>query len=899
MMLVFDPVIPWSYLAAAVAVTAVLLILLQGMMDARKNREPWQALGPNKKIRLTALALSLAAGILFAVAAMNPVIVETRRAGVHLQVAVDVSDSVLRAEGGWEGIRRRNAQRLKEDISRLPGEIRKNGTAGLMTFRGKTAAVSSKIPLEKLPEVFAQLSESQFATGEGTNIEAALEEAGNRLTRSGGRGAVLLVGDGNQTAGDGREAAEKLARQGIPVFVYPLSSRGPALAITAANLPNETHAQVETFLRGVLTNRNAKDTGGEVSLGLSINGGMAIRPEKSRRDTGLSQEKKISLPPGQWMRLRWPVVFQGHGLQYLGLRFGSTEAGSVKGGQNHRRRFFTHVNRPPEILAIGGDNRWANAIPDDMAVIRHMAPESFDPDQHLTNVDAVVLGSITARQFSPGALDSLAKGIKNTGLGLLLINGNHQDNEPEDETVLMSYNDTPLEPLLPVKSGPHASTPVTPPRNVVVLIDTSGSMRGPNLAMAKKVTAYIIEKLLRPVDRLDLITFTTGAGHLVNDRLMDKEGKQEALDLLDQVSAGGGTDPNAALALVRDRKLSACGLIFISDGYFGHVGYRPDCRATVFAIGRKQIPRKSPLWLLADPFPVGYDFDPAAIRIPYFDPEKRLKFFEPGVFNPMSMAGYLPKGQRLPVPSLPLRGSAISYVKEEALLNGVRPRLTDPVLAYGSAGAGQVGVFTSGITGRWLASEEGKKAIAAWVMHVVPYMARDRYVFRLRDNGEVIDLRVALKVKNRMLPDVSGMWANVRVPGRAGVDVPLRTDDVSPGVFTGQVRVERGHKPLRAVLVLRETGPGALARPQRVPFMIPPRGRVGMTAVSEDFSYGRNRGLLQAIASEGGGWYDPAAGTPFFRDVSASAGARDLWIYLLALGALFYLSSIALSKWSS
>jgi len=63
---------------------------------------------------------------------------------------------------------------------------------------------------------------------------------------------------------------------------------------------------------------------------------------------------------------------------------------------------------------------------------------------------------------------------------------------------------------------------------------------------------------------------------------MDEEGKKKALDMLDRVRAVGGTDPNRALSLIGDREMAECGLIFISDGEFGYVGYRPDCRTTVF-----------------------------------------------------------------------------------------------------------------------------------------------------------------------------------------------------------------------------------------------------------------------------------------------------------------------------
>jgi hypothetical protein len=691
-----------------------------------------------------------------------------------------------------------------------------------------------------------------------------------------------LISDGNQTDGNALAAAKELAKQGIPVHVYPVTSRGPALSITAADLPRRTHAGVETFLRGVLM--NGRTTNENAVLTLSRN---------PRQTNSVTRQKTIRIPGGQWARLRWPVVFEDCGLQFVDLNLAAED-----GKEPHQRRFFTHVNRPPHILAVGGDNRWVSAIPGDAAEITQVSAEDFNPQIHLKNIDAIVIGSIPAHQFEPEALAALSETVQKNGVGLMLINGGHQGADDETETVLMSYNDTPVEELLPVKSGPRASTPDAPPRNVVILIDTSGSMTGRHLTMAKKITRHIVLNLLRAEDRLDLITFTTGAGHLIKSRLMDEQGKQETMDKLGQVSAGGGTDPNRALALVKNRKMSQCGLIFISDGQFSHVTYRPDCRATVFAIGRRSVRRNSPLWKLADPFPVGPNFDPEAITIPYFDPNPRMKFFERGNFTPLSMERLLPGSQRLPVPPLPLEGAAVSYLKEDAILNGVRPRLVDPVLAYGESGTGYVGVFTTEIPELWLNLEKGRQAIEAWISRVVAYMARERYDFKLEDRGDRIDLRISLVSKRGSIPRVTQLAADIRFRGEAPAAVSLRPDNLSPGTFLGQIRVERKNHTRRGVLWVKESGPDALGRAQQVPIFIPPKGEVRPAPSVEEYSYGQNRALLQAIAQAGGGVFDPPRGTSFFRGIPAASRGKPLWSLFLAATVIFYLAAIAVRRWN-
>jgi hypothetical protein len=892
-MIIFTPILPWSYIAVGAAGLAVLAILLRGAVDWKRGETTWFTLGGSKRIRAAVILLSILAAGLFATASMNPQWVETfGKSQVHLQVVVDVSDSVMRAEGGWTDVFNRCRRRLASDIDALPDDLRENGTAGILTFRGDTADAGTKISLDKLPDTFNQLDTNTFAAGEGTNIEKGLNEAGKHLEKTGGRGAVLLISDGNQTDGDALTAAKELARQGIPVHVYPVTSRGPALAITAADLPRRTHSEIETHLRGVLM--NARPTDETVSITLSRNPQLQDSP--GRFGGPVTRTKSFRIPGGQWVRLRWPVVFEDCGLQFVDLTLSPGD-----GKEPHQRRFYTHVNRPPRLLAIGGDNRWINAVKEESAEIIQTTAREFNPQVHLKNIDAVIISGIPSREFEPTALDEIATAVKNAGMGFMLFNGGHEGAEDETETVLMSYNDTPLEELLPVESGPRAFTPQIPPRNVVILIDTSGSMTGWNIRMAKMIAAHIIQNLLRPQDRLDLITFTTGAGHIVDNTLMDENGKQEALEKLQKISAGGGTDPNAALALVGSQKMNQCGLIFISDGEFSHITYRPDCRVTAFAIGKHSVPPGSPLWLLSDPFPVDNTFDPAGIIIPYFEPEPRVKFFEPGEFFPLSMDRLLPKNQRLPVPPLPLEGAAVSYLKENAVLNGVRPKLTDPILAYSENETGCVGVFTSEIPNLWLNRDDGREAVNAWIFRLISYVARDRYDFQLEDHGDVIDFRISLISKTGRIPLITQLAAEIRFPEEpktAAVGIALRPDTLSPGTYSGQIRVERTTQARRGILQIREWGPDALDRPQQIPIIIPPKGTVRPAPSAEMYSTGQNRALLTAIAEAGGGVFDPPEGTSFFRGIPETTRGKPLWEFFLAAAVICYLAGIAVGRWN-
>jgi Ca-activated chloride channel family protein len=104
------------------------------------------------------------------------------------------------------------------------------------------------------------------------------------------------------------------------------------------------------------------------------------------------------------------------------------------------------------------------------------------------------------------------------------------------------------------------------PRDVLLVLDTSGSMEGEKLAQAKDALAYVLQHL-NEEDRFNVIAFSTGLGQYAQ-RLRPASEAAEAAAWVQGLEAIGGTNINRALleALADAKGERPTLLIFLTDG---------------------------------------------------------------------------------------------------------------------------------------------------------------------------------------------------------------------------------------------------------------------------------------------------------------------------------------------
>ncbi|KAG2320140.1 hypothetical protein Bca52824_013353 [Brassica carinata] len=89
--------------------------------------------------------------------------------------------------------------------------------------------------------------------------------------------------------------------------------------------------------------------------------------------------------------------------------------------------------------------------------------------------------------------------------------------------------------------GVSDDRPARAPLDLITVLDVSGSMEGTKLQLLKNAVVFVIDNLGER-DRLSVIAFSSAARRLFPLRLMTDTGKREAIQAVDSLVAGGGTN---------------------------------------------------------------------------------------------------------------------------------------------------------------------------------------------------------------------------------------------------------------------------------------------------------------------------------------------------------------------
>lgn len=131
---------------------------------------------------------------------------------------------------------------------------------------------------------------------------------------------------------------------------------------------------------------------------------------------------------------------------------------------------------------------------------------------------------------------------------------------------LLSYREPPDDGFFLLLVAPPLKAERVQPKDVLLILDVSGSMQGEKIEQAKDALAYVLEHL-NPEDRFNVIAFSTGVRAWARG-LRPASEAPEARRWVERLEAGGGTDIHSALleALAQADRERPAVLIFLTDG---------------------------------------------------------------------------------------------------------------------------------------------------------------------------------------------------------------------------------------------------------------------------------------------------------------------------------------------
>lgn len=409
---------------------------------------------PARPRRRTQAALRSLVLALVIVALAQPVLL-TPRSGGHRAVVLDLTASV---DEGARGLALSTAEELAKASAPEVTVLQLGGAAQAMEEGGAWLRPGA-----------------DNATPLGATLDLAAQSVA-----AGAPGAVVLFTDGRATERQWGKPLGQLLERGLPVHAVPLESKqGLFLADlrTPTVRPGET-ARVAVDVVGTAT-------GVEVLLRLE----EQVVARSGRFDADGRRTVVLEVEGG------------APGFHPFTVELSASQAATAP----TRRAGVLVVRDPVRVLYLGERQQGAPARLRTLVgegftfAATQPAAEGFDFRRH----HLVLLDDLPARGLPESAQRALADAVANDGLGLLHSGGGAAFADG-------GYYGQPLADVLPVELRGDEDK-VDPSVALAIIIDTSGSMGGTRIELAKQI-ARIAVRRLQPHDRIGIVEFY-GAKH--------------------------------------------------------------------------------------------------------------------------------------------------------------------------------------------------------------------------------------------------------------------------------------------------------------------------------------------------------------------------------------------------
>ena len=702
-----------------------------------------------------------------------------------------------------------------------------------------------------------------------TNLEAAVTRAFRSFDPRYLKRLVLIT-DGNETAGNVSRLLGEAQENGVRVFTLPATVRGEGDSwVEAIDVPDEIRedepvtASVRVFSR-VATTAMVTLVGDDQTL----------------------EAREVSLEPGV-NEVDFDVRLPAGGAGTLSAQLQS-ETDPL--GRNDLHTQSVSVGGRPRILYVEGRLASALYLRDALSAegmdVTVVGAESLpETAAALEDFDLVLLSDVPMDAMSRNNVEAILEYVRDSGGGFIFAAGESSYGEE-------GYAGSEIEEVLPIWFEINERRKDLA---LVIVLDKSYSMVGPKLELSKEAAKAALD-LLEPTHSFGLITFDDTPYVTVPLQLAVEKPRMN--DFISRIIAGSQTNIYPALETafnaLEPSDAEVRHVILLSDGktyaddYEELVSLMSDSDITVSSVA---VGQEADRELLANIATWGRGrsyFIQDAERVPrIFIQETQIASQSTLVEEPIetTVTTSIEAFTDIDLDAAPpLRGYVRTLAKETAEVL-IQSDTENPLLARWRYGLGRTAAFTSDVKNRWAADWLTWDGYGKFWSQLV----RETM---MRDSGDELDF-VVERIGDEALITVSALTEEgayrtdldprLRVVGAEGEEAPLSFQQVGPGTFQARHALgSPGEEPYRFEL----SGNGIEDRSQALFYQYGDEYRL----------YPANTALLAEIGFQTGGGFLPDV-EEIFDDYGETASVpTPLWPWLSALALLAFFMDIAVRR---
>ncbi|MFQ5742110.1 MAG: VWA domain-containing protein [Acidobacteriota bacterium] len=709
----------------------------------------------------------------------------------------------------------------------------------------------------------------------GTNIEAALRLALRSFDPRYLKRLVLIT-DGNETAGDLTRALGPLQEQGVRVFTVPAVARAEGDGwVDAIDLPDEVREDEPVVAEVVIFSRSSK----EATVQLLGSGAIL-------------DSRQVTLTPGL-NRIPFDVRLRATGNLTLE---GRLQAAGDLLPENDVRRQSVLVGDRPKVLYVEGRPESSRYLRqalrgEGLEIVSGGAASLPEEMASLERFDAVILSDVPSASLSEKKMRALEAYVRDAGGGLLFAGG--ETSYGDD-----GYSGTPVEEILPVWFRIREKRKDLA---LVIVLDKSFSMVGPKIELSKEAAKAALD-LLQDTQRFGLLTFDHSPYWTVP--LQPAANRARIKEYISSVIASAHTNIYPALEKVflelDNTEAEVKHVILLSDGktypddYEALVRRMAEAEITVSTVAVGEEADRELLANIAEWGKGRSYYIRDAARVPQiFIQETRIASQSTLVEEPFRpvVRKRIEAFRGIDFATAPLlRGYVSTQAKEtaEVLLES---DVKAPLLARWRYGLGKTAAFTSDVKNHWAVDwldwQGYGKFWAQLVRETMRRHADEGMRFSVRRQGGMA--KISLDAVSDQGQYLNELHPQVQVVDPSGRTSRLPMRQVGPGTYRAEYPLATlSDSPYRFSLRPHDEQPAGNA---------PGRSRALFYNYPDEYRlFPPDTQLLHAISELTGGKYRPSD-DEIFADYGESASVpTPLWPLLASLSLLAYVADVALRR---